>query len=67
MSKESQDWFSIQAKFTATNTEELYNFFQSASSELLEEADAAYDLCGGLELAIDMLNNIGVNTDAKNQ
>ncbi len=61
-----RDWFSVNAKFTVTNAEELFEFLQAASMELLEEADIDYDASAdsNLKLAQSMLNSIGVKTDA---
>lgn len=66
MSNEPKDWFSISEEFTVSNVDELFEFLRAASLELLEEAEADYELTADpeCELACDMLNNIGVKTDA---
>ena len=66
MSNKPQDWFTVNAKFTVTNAEELFEFLKAASLELLEEADIDYDASAdpNLKLAQSMLNSIGVKTDA---
>lgn len=69
MSEKPRDWFSIETTFNVTSTEELFEFLRAASMELLEEADADYEISAdkNCELARAMLNNIGVKTDAKSR
>jgi hypothetical protein len=69
MSNKPQDWFTVNAKFTVTNAEELFAFLRAASMELLDEADIDYETSAdpNLKLAQSMLNSIGVKTDAKSR
>jgi hypothetical protein len=69
MNNKPQDWFTVNAKFTVTNAEELFAFLHAASLELLEEADIDYDASAdpNLKLAQSMLNSIGVKTNAKSR
>jgi len=69
MSKKPRDWFSIERTFTVNNAEELFEFLRAASMELLDEADADYEISAdkNCKLARAMLNNIGVKTDAKSR
>ena len=66
---EKKDWFSISHRFTVTSTEELVEYLRAASLELLDEADADYEMTADTEckLAVNMLENIGVKTDAKSR
>ena len=61
------DWFSISQQFTVTNAEELVDYLRAASLELLDEADADYEMTADTEckLAVSMLEKIGVKTDAE--
>ena len=43
MTDKPRDWFSVEATFNVTGAEELFEFLQAASMELLEEADVDYD------------------------
>lgn len=69
MSKKPRDWFSVEATFNVTSAEELFEFLRAASMELLEEADADYEMSAdkNCELARAMLSSIGVKTDAKSR
>lgn len=69
MTNNPRDWFSVEATFNVTNAEELFEFLRAASLELLEEADADYEMSAdpNLKLAQTMLNSIGVKTDAKSR
>lgn len=69
MTNKPRDWFSIERTFTVKNAEELFEFLRAASMELLDEADADYEMSAdkNCELARAMLNDIGVKTDAKSR
>lgn len=69
MTDKPRDWFSIEHTFTVTSAEELFEFLRAASLELLEEADADYEIGADpdCELARAMLNLIGVKIDAKSR
>jgi len=65
----NNDWFNISHQFTVTSAEELFEYLRAASLELLDEADADYEMTADAEckLAVSMLENIGVKTDAKSR
>ena len=69
MSDKPRDWFSVEHKFNVTNTEELFELLKAISMELLEEADADYEMSAdpNCELARTKLKEIGVNLDAKSR
>lgn len=65
----TQDWFSINKTFVFTDTEDLFEQLFTSCDKLLHEIDTAYTI--SLEnqplLAKNMLEIIGVNTDAKSR
>ena len=69
MTEQPKDWFSVSQQFTVTNTEDLMKYLRAASMELLEEADVDYEMTADPEctLACNMLDKIGVSTDAKSR
>ena len=63
----SKDWFSVNHKFTVTNTEELFEYLNAASFVMLEEIELEYEesLKTQPKLAIDTLESIGVKCRAE--
>lgn len=61
--RRSQDWFSVEYKFTVNNAEELFRYIEAASYILLDEADVDYErsLVEQPDLAVNMLAEIGVS------
>jgi len=63
----SKDWFDVNHRFTVTNADELWEYLAAASFLLSEELEYEFEqsLKTQPNLAIDMLESIGVKCDAE--
>jgi len=63
----SKDWFNVNHRFTVTNADELWEYLAAASFLLSEELEYEFEqsLKTQPNLAIDMLESIGVKCDAE--